>query len=78
VLKVAHHGSSSGTSEQFLRFVSPSAAFVSVSNGSRGLPGEDTMERLYRMVPHVLRTNETGDILLTVEDGALVVTPCKE
>ena len=77
VLKVAHHGSSSSTSADYLRFVSPEIALISASSGSKYLPGEETLHRLKDAGVHVLRTDECGDITLSVRNGVLTVTPYK-
>lgn len=76
VLKVAHHGSSHSSGEAFLHFVSPRYALISAS-GSRGLPGDETLQRLEEAGAEILRTDLCGDITLTVEDGQLTVTPYK-
>ncbi|MBP3648060.1 MAG: DNA internalization-related competence protein ComEC/Rec2 [Clostridia bacterium] len=77
VLKVAHHGSSSSTSTDYLHFVSPEIALISSSSGSKYLPGEETLQRLKDAGIRVLRTDECGDITLSVRNGALTVTPYK-
>lgn len=77
VLKVAHHGSSYSTGNAFLSQVSPAFALVSCSSGSRSLPGEDTLKRLAQSGARVLRTDLDGDITLTLQNGALCVTPYK-
>lgn len=73
VLKVSHHGSAAATGELFLDFVRPKVALVSCASGDRALPAKATMERLMARDMAVYRTDETGDITLTVEDGRLVV-----
>ena len=77
VLKVAHHGSSTSTGDDFLSLVSPSYALISASSGSRTLPGADTLGRLDAHGVTTLRTDESGDITLTVEDGELLISPYK-
>ena len=77
VLKVAHHGSSQSSESGFLKQVSPAFALVSCSSGSRSLPGADTLERLAQSGARVLRTDLDGDITLTLQNGALCVTPYK-
>lgn len=77
VLKVAHHGSSRSTTDDFLDFVSPAHALISVSSGSRALPGADTLERLRTRNISVLRTDACGDITLSVQNGQLSITPYK-
>ncbi len=64
-LKVAHHGSSGGTTEAFLRAASPSAAVISVGADNRfGHPDAEVMERLERFVPPemLFTTAERGTV----------------
>jgi len=78
VLKVAHHGSNESSYDDFLDFVSPRYALLSVSSGSRSLPGTDMLSRLdSRGIPY-FRTDECGDITLNVQNGQLSITPYKE
>ena len=78
VLKVAHHGSSASSYDDFLSFVSPRYALLSVSGGSRSLPGADTLNRLNSHGVTYFRTDECGDITLTVRKGQLIITPYTE
>lgn len=78
VLKAAHHGSAESTSAAFLETVRPRAALVSCSSGSRYLPSDETLDRLARQGVFTLRTDESGDITLTVENGRLMITPYQE
>ena len=75
VLKAAHHGSSDSTSAAFLDFVSPACVLLSTGSGNRALPGATTLERLQERDISVLRTNECGDITLSVQNGVLTITP---
>lgn len=77
VLKVAHHGSASSTSMEYLRFVSPQVALISCSSGSKYLPGFETLVRLKESGAEILRTDECGDITLSVQNGLLTVSPYK-
>ena len=49
----------------------------SCSSGSRYLPGEATLERLTRSGAQVLRTDDCGDITLTLHGDQLYITPYK-
>ena len=71
VLKVAHHGSRTSSSDSFLYSVTPAAAVISVSEGNRfGHPHVDTLEALLQYVPQDLLflTSERGTIEV-VTDG---------
>ena len=63
VLKVAHHGSSGATSQEFLAAVGPQVAVISVGkNNDFGHPHERTLNRLERAGVQILRTDQAGTI----------------
>ena len=66
VLKVAHHGSASSSSYQFLRAAMPKNAIISVGKGnSYGHPKEKALSRLKDCGAKVYRTDMQGDIVVT-------------
>lgn len=74
LLKVSHHGSKSGTSEEFLRAVSPEGAIL--TGGGRpnsSLPHADTLNRLERLGIPFWNTGDVGAVTVTVRDGAAYV-----
>ena len=65
VLKVAHHGSGTSTTSQFLAAVDPELAVISVgSDNPFGHPGPEVVERLTGRLgeDNVYRTDEDGTI----------------
>lgn len=66
VLKVGHHGSGTSTTAQFLKFVSPKKAVISVGEGnSYGHPDDLILNRLKQYgVKQVLRTDKEGTVVL--------------
>jgi competence protein ComEC len=65
VLKVAHHGSKTSTTPEFLEAVRPSIALVSVGRDNNyGHPHPDVMERLEGQPRQILRTDREGLISL--------------
>ncbi len=78
VLKVAHHGSADSTYEGFLEAASPGVALISCAFGDRALPSQATLHRLSSRNIPIFRTDETGDITLTVQKGQLLITPYKK
>ncbi|NLU10693.1 MAG: MBL fold metallo-hydrolase [Tepidanaerobacter acetatoxydans] len=69
VLKVAHHGSSSSTTKEFLSAVSPRYAVICVgSDNPYGHPHKETLELLSDYGVQVYTTADNGNILIT-SDG---------
>lgn len=69
VLKVPHHGSRTGMSEEFLDALKPELAVISVGSTNRyGHPTQETLELLSSRGIKTLRTDEMGDIEV-VSDG---------
>ncbi|MHB0858906.1 MAG: DNA internalization-related competence protein ComEC/Rec2 [Anaerolineae bacterium] len=69
VLKVAHHGSETGSGAAFLQAVAPRYAIVSVGADNRfGLPSEVVIERLDALGCQVWRTDQQGTVEV-VSDG---------
>lgn len=65
VLKVGHHGSSSSTSENFLKSISPSLAIISVGKDNPyGHPHNETINLLTKYNIPILRTDLNGTITL--------------
>jgi competence protein ComEC len=72
VLKIAHHGSRTSTSEAFVQSFLPDVAFVSLGAGNLfGHPAPEVMQRLAGVRAKVFRTDKQGAITLET-DGALV------
>jgi competence protein ComEC len=68
ILKVAHHGSKTSSSEKFLEKVSPEIAVISVGENKYGHPNKETLETLENYGIRVLRTDLNGDIKI-ISDG---------
>ncbi|OGD60964.1 hypothetical protein A3A71_03630 [Candidatus Berkelbacteria bacterium RIFCSPLOWO2_01_FULL_50_28] len=63
ILKVAHHGSKNGSSEDFLRAVKAKIAVIQVGKNNRyGHPAPSVMTRLKKLLPKILRTDTDGTI----------------
>jgi len=75
VLKVAHHGSETATTEPFLAAVRPGLAIVSVGAKNRyGHPSRGAIGRLEAASGHVLRTDQDGSVTVTTDGRAVRVT----
>ncbi len=74
VLKVAHHGSSTSTTPEFLSVVEPQAAVISVgADNDYGLPDEAVVDRLGEKIgqDNIYRTDERGTITFTTDGDKL-------
>lgn len=68
ILKVAHHGSKTSSSLEFLKGVKPKFSIISYGEGNRScLPDYETVERL-DMFSQVLSTNRNGNIKITLPE----------
>ena len=74
LLKVAHHGSKNGTSEEFLRLFSPRAAVISCGkDNSYGHPAEEVLDRLGQSGAEIYRTDLSGAVTVEIRDEAVFV-----
>lgn len=75
VLKVAHHGSRTSTSDALLEAWRPQIALVSCGRGNRfGHPAPDVVARLERSGARIYRTDRDGAITLTTDGRSVTVT----
>ena len=78
VLKVAHHGSKSSTTEDFLEAVSPRIAVISVGEDNKYKhPSESVLEALSERGIEIYRTDLDGDIVIISDGKELSVTKQK-
>jgi competence protein ComEC len=69
VLKIAHHGSRTSSTEDFVRAAAPSLALLSVGQGNLyRLPNAEVIERFATRRTAILRTDELG-LATVVSDG---------
>jgi len=74
VLKVAHHGSSTSSTDAFLRAVRPSIAVISVGAGNKyGHPNEDVLHALARVGAEILRTDQLGTVTIRTDGTRIEV-----
>ena len=74
ILKVAHHGSNSSTSEELLEKVHPRAALISCGKNNRyGHPGKETMKRLEKEECEIWRTDMEGALTVTIKKDSWTV-----
>lgn len=74
VLKLAHHGSKTSSSFEFLQAVWPQVAVVSCGrDNSYGHPHGQVLERLEEYGIQALRTDEKGDITIESNGSSLII-----
>lgn len=67
ILKVAHHGSKTSTTQEFLSNVKPQIALIGVGkNNNFGHPNEEVIERLENNNVKIYRTDEDSEIKIEV------------
>ena len=65
ILKVAHHGSKTSTTPEFLKAVKPRYALIGVGKNNKfGHPSENTIKKLKEMKVKIFRTDELGEITI--------------
>lgn len=68
ILKVAHHGSKTSSSELFLEAVSPEVAIITVGENNRfGHPAPEVINRFQDKNIEVYRTDLNGDIVIKTD-----------
>ena len=75
ILKVAHHGSKTSSTKEFLDLVSPKIALIGVGkNNNFGHPNQDVLERLTDLGAKVYRTDKCGEITITIDNKCINLT----
>ncbi|MGI6279739.1 MAG: ComEC/Rec2 family competence protein [Acutalibacteraceae bacterium] len=74
VLKVAHHGSLTSTSEPFIKEAAPKYAAISVGKGNfYGHPHKEVINTLKKHKVKIYRTDKNGDITFYIKKGNITV-----
>ena len=68
ILKIAHHGSKTSTTPEFLSEVSPEIAFIQVGKNRYGHPTQDVLKRLENFGIKYYRTDLDGTVKI-ISDG---------
>lgn len=72
VLKLGHHGSDTSTETEFLEEVNPDYGLISCEVGNKyEHPSTETMKKLKKRKVKVFRTDEQGDIVMTVTGNSI-------
>lgn len=67
ILKVSHHGSREGTTEEILAEFKPDEAVISVGKNRYGHPTGEVLERLEEHGVKVRRTDREGDVVYVID-----------
>ncbi len=71
VLRVSHHGSASSSDADWLSLLGAEAAVISCGQDNRySHPAEEAVERLALYCGEIYRTDELGDLIVTLSNGA--------
>lgn len=72
VLKVAHHGSDTSSTEAFLEAVDPQTAVIQCgADNSYGHPSSEVLDRLEALNADILRTDRDGTVTVTLTAGGV-------
>ena len=75
VLKVAHHGSKTSSIMEFLETISPQISLIGVGENNKfGHPNEEVLERLESIGCKIYRTDQMGEINLTIDKYGKIKT----
>lgn len=74
ILKVAHHGSKTSTTSEFLKAVNPQYALIGVGKNNKfGHPSENTLRKLKEKNIRIYRTDELGEITIKLNKNINIV-----
>ena len=75
VIKLGHHGSTSSSSEKFLKAIKPETAIISCgTNNDYGYPHKEIIDRLEKLDIKTYRTDTDGTIVLTSDGKTIEIT----
>ena len=74
VLKVAHHGSRTSSTQRFLEIVNPEIALIGVGkNNTFGHPSNEVIQRLKENGAKIFRTDTDGEISITANKSGKII-----
>lgn len=74
VLKVAHHGSKTSTTEEWLAYWQPQLSVISAGvNNTYGHPHPTVTDRLDQYGSEIYRTDTMGEVQIRVRDGVMEI-----
>lgn len=78
ILKLAHHGSDTSNTEEFIKRVSPSAAVASADSSIYGHPARSVTDRLDKYGIPCFVTDRDGAVSIKISKGKISVVPYTE
>ena len=74
ILKIAHHGSKTSSTEEFLKVISPKIALIGVGKDNKfGHPNKEVIDRLQKKGTKIFRTDENGEVSLFINKRGKIV-----
>lgn len=74
ILKVAHHGSKTSSSEKFINRVNPQICLIGVGRNNKfGHPNFEVIERLKNNDSIIYRTDESGEINIKIKEDKIYI-----
>lgn len=74
ILKVSHHGSKNGTTQEFLKNNTPEIAVISLGlNNMYGFPKQETIDKIENYTDKIYRTDLNGTIKITCNNRVYTV-----
>lgn len=75
VLKIAHHGSSTSTTTDFLNSVNPQIAVISVADENKyGHPNAKAVDRIEQNGTDIYRTDYNGTVVISIDNGKTYIS----
>ncbi len=69
ILKVAHHGSKTSSTAEFIKMVKPQIALIGVGEKNKfGHPNDGVIQRLKNMNTKIYRTDQMGEIVIQINN----------
>ncbi len=73
ILKVSHHGSRTGTSEEFLNKVNPEIVLIGVGENNKfGHPHDEVINRIKNKRKKIFRTDKNGEISIKINENGQI------
>lgn len=73
IIKIAHHGSKTSSSKEFLEAVEPKIALIGVgANNKFGHPSNEVINRLEEINCKIYRTDEDGEVSIVVDKKGII------